>query len=110
MTATGGHLRRKTETQLDYSDYAYFYDALAGYGNYFYDNAGDLVNPNQYIEGVDTYRKSFGELRVASPADAPVRFIGGLFAQRQSHIIDQNYIIDGDRNRQQYLVDHAETR
>ena len=94
VTATGGHLRRKTETQLDYSDYAYFYDALAGYGNYFYDNAGDLVNPNQYIEGVDTYRKSFGELRVASPADAPVRFIGGLFAQRQSHIIDQNYIID----------------
>ena len=94
VTATGGHLRRKTETQLDYSDYAYFYDALAGYGNYFYDNAGGLVNPNQYIEGVDTYRKSFGELRVASPADAPVRFIGGLFAQRQSHIIDQNYIID----------------
>ena len=94
VTATGGHLRRKTETQLDYSDYAYFYDALAGYGNYFYDNAGNLVNPNQYIEGVDTYRKSFGELRVASPADAPVRFIGGLFAQRQSHIIDQNYIID----------------
>ena len=94
VTATGGHLRRKTETQLDYSDYAYFYDALSGYGNYFYDNAGNLVNPNQYIEGVDTYRKSFGELRVASPADAPVRFIGGLFAQRQSHIIDQNYIID----------------
>jgi iron complex outermembrane recepter protein len=94
VTATGGHLRRKTETQLDYSDYAYFYDALSGYGNYFSDNAGNLVNPNQYIEGVDTYRKSFGELRVASPADASMRFIGGLFAQRQSHIIEQNYIID----------------
>ena len=94
VTATGGHLRRKTETQSDYSDYAYFYDALAGYGNYFYDNTGNLVNPNQYIQGIDRYKKSFGELRIASPADAPLRFIGGLFAQRQSHNIEQNYIID----------------
>jgi iron complex outermembrane recepter protein len=94
LTATGGHLRRKTETQSDYSDYAYFYDALAGYGNYFYDNAGNLVNPNQYIQGVDRYKKSFGELRISSPADAPIRFIGGVFAQRQSHNIEQNYIIN----------------
>ena len=94
VTATGGHLRRKTETQSDYSDYAYFYDALAGYGDYFYDNAENLVNPNQYIQGIDRYKKSFGELRVASPADAPLRFIGGLFYQRQSHNIEQHYIID----------------
>jgi iron complex outermembrane recepter protein len=94
LTATGGHLRRKTETESDYSDYAYFYDALAGYGNYFYDNAGNLVNPNQYIKGVDRYKRTFGEIRIASPADAPARFIGGLFYQRQSHNIEQNYIID----------------
>jgi iron complex outermembrane recepter protein len=94
LTATGGHLRRKTETQSDYSDYAYFYDALAGYGYYFQDNAGNFVNPNQYIQGVDRYRKTFGEFRIASPADAPLRFIGGLFYQRQSHNIEQNYIID----------------
>ena len=24
---------------------------------YFYDNAGNLVNPNQYIQGIDRYRK-----------------------------------------------------
>ena len=94
VTATGGHLRRKTETQSDYSDYAYFYDALKEYGTYFYDNAENLVNPNQYIQGIDRYKKSFGELRVASPADAPLRFIGGLFYQRQSHNIEQHYIID----------------
>ncbi len=94
VTLAGGHLRRKTETQSDYSDYAYFYDALAGYGTYFYDNAGNLVNPNQYIQGVDRYRKTFGELRVASPADAPFRVIAGLFYQRQTHNIEQNYIID----------------
>ncbi len=94
VTLAGGHLKRKTETQSDYSDYAYFYDALAGYGNYFYDNAGNLVNPNQYIQGIDRYKKTFGEFRVASPADAPFRLIAGLFYQRQSHNIEQNYIID----------------
>lgn len=94
MTATAGHLRRKTETQSDYSDYAYFYDALSGYSAYFKDNADGPISPNQYIQGIDRYKKSFGELRIASPADAPLRFIGGLFAQRQSHNIEQNYIID----------------
>lgn len=94
LTIAGGHLRRKTDVESDYSDYAFFYDALFGYGAYFTNNAGVPVNPNQYIQGVDRYRKTFGEIRVASPADAPLRFIGGLFYQRQSHNIEQNYIID----------------
>jgi outer membrane receptor protein involved in Fe transport len=94
LTVTGGHLRRKTETESDYSDYGYFYDALAGYGAYWYDNAGNFVSPNQYIQGIDRYRKSFAELRIASPQDASLRFIGGLFWQRQTHNIEQNYIID----------------
>ena len=94
LVATGGHLRRKTTAESDYSDYAYFYDALYGYGAYFYDNNGALVNPNQYVQGTDRYRKSFGELRVSSPQDASLRFIGGVFAQRQSHNIEQDYIID----------------
>jgi iron complex outermembrane recepter protein len=94
LTLTGGHLRRKTETESDYSDYSYFYDALAGYGNYWYDNLGNPVDPTQYIQGIDRYKKSFAEARITSPADAPLRFIGGLFWQKQSHNIEQNYIID----------------
>ncbi|MDO9368743.1 MAG: TonB-dependent receptor [Sphingopyxis sp.] len=94
LTATGGHLRRKTLTDSDYSDYAYFYDAINGSGAYFYDGDGDLVSPNQYIQGIDRYKRSFGEIRVASPVDARIRFIGGLFWQRQSHNIEQHYIID----------------
>ncbi|RYD42033.1 MAG: TonB-dependent receptor, partial [Sphingomonadales bacterium] len=101
LTATGGHLRRKTLTDSDYSDYAYFYDALFGSGAYLYDNAGDVISPNQYIQGVDRYRRNFGEIRVASPADARVRFIGGLFYQRQSHNIEQHYIIDNLSDDQQ---------
>jgi iron complex outermembrane recepter protein len=94
MTLTGGHLRRKTQTESDYSDYGYFYDAISGYGSFWYDNAGNLVSPNQYIQGIDRYKKSFGEFRVSSPQDAAIRFVGGLFYQRQSHNIEQNYIID----------------
>jgi outer membrane receptor protein involved in Fe transport len=95
MVAAGGYLWRDDEVVQDYSDYAYFYDALYGYGAYFYDNNYDLVSPNQYIHGADSYRRWFGELRVSSPAENRLRVIGGLFAQRQQHAITQHYIIDG---------------
>lgn len=95
LVMTGGHLWREDEVFQDYSDYGYFYDTLFGSGAYFYDNDGDLISPNQYVQGADTYRRLFGELRISSPQDAPLRVIAGLFGQRQSHIIEQNYIIDG---------------
>lgn len=94
LTTTGGYLVRKDRTESDYSDYSFFYDALAGYGAYFYDNGGAYVSPNQYIQGGDSYKKYFGEMRVASPQDSSLRFIGGVFIQRQAHNITQNYIID----------------
>jgi iron complex outermembrane recepter protein len=92
MTLAGGHLRRKTETESDYSDYSYFYDAI--YGSSWVDNSSNTISPNQYVQGIDRYRKSFAEFRVSSPQDASLRFIGGIFWQRQTHNIEQNYIID----------------
>lgn len=94
LVATGGILNRKDHTESDYSDYSYFYDALFGSGEFLYDNAGDLVSPNQYIKAKDKYNRQFGELRISSPSDARLRFIGGLFYQRQKHEITQNYIVD----------------
>ena len=94
VTYAGAYLKRKIDSESDYVDYAYFYDATAGYGAYFYDNNGDLVNPNQYIVAPDRFTKQSHELRLASPGNQPVRFIGGLFYQRQTHNIEQNYIID----------------
>jgi len=93
-TYAGAYMMRQIDGASDYVDYAYFYDALAGYGAYFYDNAGHFVNPNQYIISDDSFTKMSHELRIASPADKPIRFIGGLFYQRQTHHIEQNYIID----------------
>lgn len=94
LTYAGAYLNRRITGESDYVDYSYFYDALFGYGAYFYDNNGDLVNPNQYIQSEDRFKKISQELRFASPAEKRVRFVGGLFYQRQEHNIEQNYIID----------------
>jgi iron complex outermembrane recepter protein len=94
MTYAGAYMQRQIDGASDYVDYAYFYDALAGYGAYFYDNAGNFVNPNQYILSDDSFTKQSHELRFASPSDRRVRVIAGLFYQRQTHSIEQNYIID----------------
>jgi len=94
LTYAGAYMQRQQDGQFDYSDYAYFYDALAGYAQYFDDNNGDQVNPNQYIISDDSFRRMSHELRVTSPVDRPVRLVAGAFYQRQRHSIEQNYIID----------------
>ena len=94
LTYANGVLSRRDKVESDYSDYAFFYDAISGYGAFFYDNNGAYVSPNQYIVGKDKYKKYFQEFRVSSPSDKRLRVIAGLFWQRQSHNIEQNYIID----------------
>jgi iron complex outermembrane receptor protein len=88
------NLNRDVEVESDYSDYAFWYDTLYSYGNYIYDDDGDLINPAQYIQGRDIYRKRSHELRISSPADDRLRFTAGLFWQRQTHDIQQRYRID----------------
>lgn len=94
LTYAGAYMQRQIDSRSDYVDYAYFYDALAGYGAYFYDNAGNLVNPNQFIVADDSFTRLTQELRFTSPADRRVRLVGGLFYQRQTHNIEQNYIVE----------------
>ncbi|HUE78854.1 MAG TPA: TonB-dependent receptor [Sphingomicrobium sp.] len=94
VTYAGAYMKRQIDGEFDYSDYSYFYDALYGYGTYWYDNDGFLVNPNQYIQSDDSFTKQSHELRFTSPADRPIRLVGGLFFQRQTHNIQQDYIID----------------
>ncbi len=94
VTYAGSYMKRQIDGEFDYADYAYFYDALYGYGAYFVDNSGDPVNPNQYIQSDDAFTKQSHELRITSPADKRLRLVAGLFYQRQTHRIIQNYIID----------------
>jgi len=83
------YMDRKVHSQLDYSDYSYFYDSY--YGQYFTNNAGDYINPSQLIVGKDHFTKISHELRFASPAEDRLRFVAGLFYERQFHRIEQRY-------------------
>jgi iron complex outermembrane recepter protein len=94
LTYAGAYMQRQIDSAFDYVDYAYFYDALFGYGQYFVDNAGNQVNPNQYVIADDSFTRLTQELRFTSPADRPVRLVAGAFYQRQTHNIEQNYIVD----------------
>ena len=103
VTYAGAYMDRPTYGVNDYADYADVYDqlyqtVLPGYEGlaYFYylDNAGNFINPQQYIIGTNHFKKLSQELRFASPADEPLRVIGGLFYQRQSNFIHQDYKID----------------
>jgi outer membrane receptor protein involved in Fe transport len=94
LTYAFANLNRDVESESDYSDYSFWYDTLYGYGAYITDDDGELIDPSQYIQGRDIYRKRSHELRISSPSDDRLRFTAGLFWQRQTHNIQQRYIID----------------
>ena len=100
ITYAGAYLDRKTFSTSDYTDYSDAYEQLysiaytgTSYFN-FLDAGGDYIDPRQYIEATDHFRKLSQELRIASPADRPFRVIGGAFYQRQSNLIHQDYRVD----------------
>jgi len=104
VTYAGAYMDRTTYTLSDYADYADAYDQLYSTYNpdyaglaYFYiqDSAGNYINPQQFIIGTDHFKKMSQELRIASPAENPFRVIAGLFYQRQSNLIHQDYKVDG---------------
>jgi outer membrane receptor protein involved in Fe transport len=101
VTYAGAYLDRTTESSSDYTDYAEQYDDLyssvGGLAGYFYltNAAGNTIDPRQRVFGTDHFKKMSQELRVASPADSPFRVVAGVFFQRQSNAIHQDYIVVG---------------
>ena len=96
LTYSGGYLNRKVESVSDYTDYSVAYDQHSGYGYYWTDNNGvPLANPQQIIVGRDRFEKGSNELRIASPSTDRFRIIAGLFQERQTHWIIQDYLIPG---------------
>jgi len=99
ITYAAGYLHRQDHTPSDYSDYTLLYDKNTTYMSYLnsvlHRPAGvNSINLSQYILGRDEYAKLSQELRVATPKDNRLRFIGGLFYNRQQHYILQDYRID----------------
>lgn len=101
LTYAGAYLDRPTEGQTDYIDYteAYdtYYESAGGLANYFYfwDSAGNNINPHQYIYGEEHFKKMSHELRIATPQEWRVRGLLGAFYQRSTNDIYQDYLVDG---------------
>lgn len=95
LVYAGAYLRRDDWVDSDYSDYSYFYDVCCSYGSSWVGDDGEpLPDPSQYITGSDYYKRQSHEIRLTSPQDWRVRFVTGLFYQRQEHDIYQRYWID----------------
>ena len=115
VTYAGALLNRDDITDSDYSDYSIGYDQYyvdycaadptnttycddagnALWGQGFYDDAGNVINPAQFIHGSDEYEMQTHELRIASPTENRFRFVGGLFWQDFEHHIYQRYMVNG---------------
>jgi len=90
---SGSYLDRKIDSANDYTDYAYYYDVLFGYGAYFVGDAGTPIDPTQFYEGEDKFELYSNEVRISSPATDQLRFVAGLFQNHQTHFIEQAYKI-----------------
>ena len=106
LTYAGAYMKRDTHSVADYSDYSFFYDQ-AGYGKYWLGNAGlqkdengvvtggIAIDPQQIVIGKGYFQKWSHELRLSTPTDKPVHGTVGLFVQRQSHGIFEQYAMPG---------------
>ncbi|MGI8611986.1 MAG: TonB-dependent receptor, partial [Sphingomicrobium sp.] len=101
VTYAGAYMDRPTYGFNDYTDYTDAYDAYAVYYGYsglldyhnYTDNAGNLIDPRQFIRGENHYKKMSHEVRIASPSENPFRLLLGAFYQRQTNDIYQDYMV-----------------
>ena len=97
---SGGYLERDIDNSYDYADYSFGYDSYYAdypdyFGNYFVDNAGELIDPSQYTVNRSKFTKQTHEIRISSPVDRKVRWVAGLFLQRQTDDNYNSYRVDG---------------
>ena len=92
LTYSGGYMDRRDKGEADYTDYTFWYDTLAGY--YFTDNSGNPVDSSQYILASDQFTKFSNEVHIASPKEDRLHWVAGLFQERQTHYILQDYKVN----------------
>ena len=95
LTYSGGLFSRGLSGLSDYTDYSVAYDEVYHSGAYWIDNAGNILpHPQQLIVYNEQFTKENNELRIASPASDRLRFIAGLFQERQTDRFRYNYHIE----------------
>jgi len=94
----GAYLDRDQNYEYDYSSYSEYLSYLyqGYYGNDFclYTNdAGDCAIGTQYVDAQNAFTRQSHELRFQSAGDQRLRWIGGLFYQKQKHDFDLQYTV-----------------
>jgi iron complex outermembrane recepter protein len=74
VTYSGAFLKRDDHRRNDYADYEFYYQQYASYW------PADTGWTNS---AATWYQQFSNELRIASPQDLPVRFVGGVYQSRQ---------------------------
>jgi outer membrane receptor protein involved in Fe transport len=96
LVYAGAYLDRNVDSQYDYSGYSeYLEDLYAYYGYYclYYDPLGDCADPSQYVDGDENFTRTSHELRLSGNPDGRLRWIAGLFYQRQEHLFDLQWVV-----------------
>ncbi len=97
----GAYLDRDSVSEYDYSDYteywAYYltnpdYYAAPGYCVY-YAASGNCAIGTQYVGQDEEFLRESHEIRIQSSQDQRLRWIAGLFYQRQEHNFDLQWIV-----------------
>ena len=93
---SGGYMDRTIHSEADYSDYTYWYDRNSARPMPTSTMTPAIsIDPSQIVIGDDHFTKESHELRVSTPKDNRFRATGGLFYERQTHYILQNYTVPG---------------
>ena len=112
----GAYLDRQQDYEYDYSDYteywAYYltnpdYYDPPGYCVY-YNADGECAIGTQYVGAQNEFLRQSHELRFQSSADQRLRWIGGLFYQKQEHNFDLQWIVP-DSDSATSVVEGAHT-
>jgi len=103
LVYAGAYLDRNVEAQTDYSGYSEYwefmynaYNESLGYTYYYcfyYTAEGDCADPSQYIYSDENFNRTSHELRLQSDQDQRLRWIAGLFYQRQEHYFDLQWVV-----------------
>ena len=95
----GAYLDRDQNYEYDYSDYTEYWAYYQAYYSasdpwcVYYNDSGDCAIGTQYVDAQNAFTRQSHELRFQSSADQRLRWIGGLFYQKQKHDFDLQYTV-----------------
>jgi len=106
MVYAGAYLDRDQNYQYDYSDYTeYWAYYLTNPDRYlpdyadtpdycvYYNADGECAIGTQYVDATNHFTRQSHELRFQSSADKRLRWVGGLFYQKQKHDFDLQWTV-----------------